>query len=136
MGELKDLRQQQENLVARARDLSNKLYLAGLGAITRLESTSSELLDSALEKGKTAFGEAGETKPKALLVSRGALEEARALAEAAPQKSRKLYQQALEAGREDSNNDFLAFGYGAIKTARAEGEKLFNELVTAGQQRS
>ncbi len=32
MGELKDLREQSETLVNRAKELGNKLYLAGLGA--------------------------------------------------------------------------------------------------------
>lgn len=32
MGELKDLREEQDKLLSRVKDFGNKLYLAGLGA--------------------------------------------------------------------------------------------------------
>ena len=142
MGELKDLRAQQENLVNRARELSNKLYLAGLGAVTKAEATSSELLDQYVARGTTELGEAAEGKPKALLASRGALAAARELLEAAPEKRKALYERFVDAGRAQrgekaaETNEFLLAGLGAVKTAREESEKLFNELVAAGEQRA
>ena len=72
MGELKDLREQSESLVNRAKELGNKLYLAGLGAYDKAEEGSEELLNKYVEAGTKAFGEDAEGKPKALLAGRGA----------------------------------------------------------------
>lgn len=142
MGELKDIRAQQENLVNRARDLGNKLYLAGLGAVTKAEATSGELLDEYVARGTAELGEAAEGKPKALLASRGALAAARELLEAAPEKRKALYERFVDAGRSQrgekaaETNEILLAGLGAVQTAREESEKLFNELVAAGEQRA
>ena len=142
MGELKDLRAQQENLVNRARELGNKLYLAGLGAVTKAEVTSNELLDEYVARGTAELGDAAADKPKALLASRGALAAARELLESAPEKRKALYERLVEAGRAErgekaaDTNEFLLAGLGAVKTAREEGEKLFNELVATGEQRA
>ena len=142
MGELKDLRAQQENLVNRAHELGNKLYLAGLGAVTKAEATSGELLDEYVARGTAELGESAEGKPKALLASRGALAAARELLEAAPEKRKALYERFVDAGRSQrgekaaETNEFLLAGLGAVQTAREESEKLFNELVAAGEQRA
>ena len=69
MGELKDLREQSESLVNRAKELANKLYLAGLGAYDKAEEGSEELLSKYVEAGTEAFGEDAEGKPKALLAA-------------------------------------------------------------------
>ncbi|MCK5873309.1 MAG: hypothetical protein KAG82_01325 [Alcanivoracaceae bacterium] len=142
MGELKDIRAQQENLVNRARELGNKLYLAGLGAVTKAEATSGELLDEYVARGTAELGEAAEGKPKAVLASRGALAAARELLEAAPEKRKALYERFVDAGRSQrgekaaETNEILLAGLGAVQTAREESEKLFNELVAAGEQRA
>lgn len=142
MGELKDLRAQQENLVNRARALGNKLYLAGLGAVTKAEATSNELLDEYVARGAAELGDAAAAKPKALLASRGALAAARELLESAPEKSKALYESLVEAGRNErgekaaATNEILLAGLGAVKTVREESEKLFNELVATGEQRA
>lgn len=142
MGELKDLREQQENLVSRARELGNKLYLASLGAVSKAETTSGTLLDEYVARGNQELGEAAEGKPKALLASRGALAAARELLDAAPEKRKALYERLVDAGRSErgekatETNEFLLVGLGAVKTARDESEKLFNELVAAGEHRA
>lgn len=142
MGELKDLRAQQENLVNRARELGNKLYLASRGAATKAEATSGELLDEYVARGTAELGEAAEGKPKALLASRGALVAARELLEAAPEKRKALYERFVDAGRSQrgekaaETSEILLAGLGAVQTAREEGGKLFNELVAAGEQRA
>ncbi len=142
MGELKDIRAQQENLVNRARELGNKLYLAGLGAVTKAEATSGELLDEYVARGTAELGEAAASKPKAVLASRGALAAARELLEAAPEKRKALYQRFVDAGRSQrgekaaETNEILLAGLGAVQTAREESEKLFNELVAVGEQRA
>jgi polyhydroxyalkanoate synthesis regulator phasin len=139
MGELKDLRAQQENLVNRARELGNKLYMAGLGAVSKAETTSNELLDEYVARGTAEFGEAAEGKHKAILASRGALLAARELIETAPEKRKALYERFVDAGRSqrgEDTNEFILAGLGAVQTAREESEKLFNELVSAGEQRA
>lgn len=142
MGELKDLRAQQEQLLNRAKALSNKLYLAGLGAVTKAESTSNDLLDQYVASGSAVLGEKAEGKAKAVLASRGALEAAKELIETAPQKRKALYEKLVAAGSEqrgekaEDTNEFVLAGLGAVLTARSEGEKFFNELVTTGENRA
>ncbi|MGJ3255581.1 MAG: hypothetical protein ACFE0K_04585 [Alcanivorax sp.] len=142
MGELKDLREQSESLVNRAKELGNKLYLAGLGAYDKAEEGSEELLNKYVEAGTEAFGEDADGKPKALLASRGALLAARQLLDTAPEKRQALYEKLVEAGKKErgekaeETNEFVLAGLGAVASAREEGEKLFNELVSAGEKRS
>ena len=141
MGELKDIREQQENLVEKAKEFNRKLYLAGLGAVSKAGSTSDELYDRYVKAGTEAFGEDAEDKPKVVLAGRGLLSNARELVENAPEKRKELYERFLEAGRKErgekaeSTNEVLLAGIGAVITAREEGEKLFEELVEAGEQR-
>ena len=141
MGELKDLREQSESLVNRAKDLGNKLYLAGLGAYDKAEENSEDLLNKYVEAGTAAYGEDAEGKPKALLAGRGALQAARELLDSAPEKRQALYEKLLEAGKKErgekaeETNEYLLAGLGAVATAREEGEKLFNELVSTGEKR-
>lgn len=142
MGELKELREQQESLVARAKDLNRKIYLAGLGAYTKAESTSGELYEKYAATGADALGESAEGKPKALLAGRGLLQAARELVDTAPEKRKALYERFVDAGKKergekaDSTNEFVLAGLGAVLTAREESEKLFNELVAAGEERA
>lgn len=142
MGELKQLREQQETLVARAKDLNRKIYLAGLGAYSKAEGSSGELYEKYAATGATALGESAEGKPKALLAGRGLLQAARELLETAPDKRKELYERFVETGKSErgekaeSTNEFVLAGLGAVKTARTESEKFFNELVTAGEERA
>ncbi|EKF74466.1 hypothetical protein A11A3_08595 [Alcanivorax hongdengensis A-11-3] len=141
MGELKDLREQSETLVNRAKDLGNKLYLAGLGAYDKAEESSEELYSKYVEAGTEAYGDSAEGKSKALLAGRGLLESARSLLETAPEKRQELYEKFVAAGKKergekaDETNEFVLAGLGAVATAREESEKLFNELVAAGEKR-
>ena len=141
MGELKDLREQQESLLARAREANRKIYLAGLGAYSKAENQSSELFDKYVKSGTEKLGEKAEGKPKALLAGRGLLEAAREAVDQAPTKREEMYNQFVKAGSEkrgeqaESTPEYLLAGLGAVVSAREEGEKLFNELVSAGEQR-
>lgn len=142
MGELKDLREQQEELLNRAKELGNKLYLAGLGAYSKAGSTSSELVEKYVEAGSEAFGEEAEGKPKAVLAGRGLIQVARELVDTAPEKRKELYERFVSAGKgergekAEETNEFVLAGIGAVITAREESEKLFNELVAAGEERA
>ncbi|MDF1780938.1 MAG: hypothetical protein P1U67_06535 [Alcanivoracaceae bacterium] len=142
MGELKDLRTQQEQLLGRAKELGNKLYLAGLGAVTKAEASSTEMLEKYSATGSKALGEKAEGKPKAVLVSRGALEAAKELIDAAPEKRKELYETFIAAGskqrgeKADGTNEFVLAGLGAVLTARSEGEKFLNDLIATGEKRA
>ena len=142
MGELKNLREQQESLVARAKEVNRKLYLAGLGAFSKAESTSEELYEKYVAAGSEAFGEQAEGKPRLVLAGRGLLNVARESLETAPEKRKELYERFVQAGRDErgeqasETNEFLLAGIGAVKTAREESQKLFDELVQAGEQRA
>lgn len=140
MGELKNLREQQENLISKAREANRKLYLAGLGAYSKAENTSSELLDKYVQSGSEKLGEKAEGKPKALLAGRGLVEAAREAVDNAPSKREELYNRFVKVGTEkrgeqaESTNEYLLAGLGAVATAREEGEKFINELISAGEQ--
>ena len=60
----------------------------------------------------------------------------------APDKRKALYERFVETGKAErgekaeSTSEFVLAGLGAVKTARAESEKFFNELVTAGEERA
>lgn len=142
MGELKDLRAQQEQLLTRAKALSNKLYLASLGAVTKAEAGSNELLEQYVSTGSQVMGDKAESTPKALLAGRGALEAAKELLNTAPEKRKALYEKFVAAGSEqrgekaEETNEFVLASLGAVLTARSEGEKLFNELVATGEKRT
>lgn len=142
MGELKDIREQQENLVNKAKEFNRKLYLAGLGAVGKAGSTADELYDKYVQTGSEAFGEDAEGKPKVVLAGRGLLSNARELLENAPEKRKELYERFVEAGRKErgekaeSTSEVVLASIGAAITAREESEKLFEELVEAGEERS
>lgn len=57
MGELKALREQQETLVNRAKEVNRKLWLAGLGAVTRVEEEGRARLDQFVAAGRKQQGE-------------------------------------------------------------------------------
>lgn len=142
MGELKELRAQQDQLLSRAKELGNKLYLAGLGAVTKAETGSTELLDKYVTSGSKALGDTANGKPKAVLAGRGALEAAKELLASAPEKRKALYETFIAAGskqrgeKSEETNEILLAGLGAVLTARSEGEKLLNELIATGEKRA
>lgn len=142
MGELKDLREQQENLLDRAKETNRKLYLAALGAISKATETADDLMEKYVSEGREAFGETAEEKPRLVLASRGMLKATRDLVENAPEKRHELYERFVDAGRKErgekaeSTLEFVLAGIGAVITAREESQKLFDELVEAGEKRA
>ena len=140
MGELKDLREQSESLVNRAKELGNKLYLAGLGAYEKAEEGSEELLNKYVENGSKAFGDDAESKPKALLASRGLVVSTRKLIDEAPRKRHELYEQFVASGKQErgekaeETNEFVLAGLGAVSTLREQSQKLFDDLVSTGEK--
>ena len=142
MGELKQLREEQASLVERAKEVNRKIYLAGLGAYSKAEGSSGDLYEKYAISGAAALGESAEGKPKAVLAGRGLVQAARELLETAPEKRKALYERFVETGKKErgepaeSTNEFVLAGLGAVLTVREESEKLFNELVAAGEQRA
>lgn len=140
MGELKELREDQENLLNRVKDFGNKLYLAGLGAYSKAGDSSEELYEQYVEAGTQAYGEDAEEKSKLLLAGRGFTVRAKELLEEAPRKRQELYEQFISTGKEvrgekaETSNEFVLAGLGAVTTAREQGLKLFDELVSAGEK--
>ncbi|MBL7252298.1 phasin family protein [Alloalcanivorax marinus] len=140
MGELKDLREDQEKLLSRVRSFGDKLYLAGLGAYSKAGDSSEELYEQYVEAGSEAYGDDAEGKSKLLLAGRGFTVRARALLEEAPRKRQELYEQFISTGKEargekaETSNEFVLAGLGALTTAREQSRKLFEELVSAGEK--
>lgn len=140
MGELKDIREQQDKLIDRAKTLGNKLYLAGLGAYSKVTDGSEALYDQYLEAGSEVYGDNADGKPKLVLAGRGFVVSTRKLIDEVPAKRRELYEQFIQTGKQergekaDDTNEFVLAGLGAASTLRQESEKLFNDLVSAGEK--
>ena len=110
MGELKEIRDQQDNLIQRAKTLGNKLYLAGLGAYSKAGDSSEELYGKYVQAGQEAYGDEAEGKSKALLASRGLVVSTRKLLDEAPQKRHELYEQFVASGKQERKADKRATG--------------------------
>ena len=140
MAELKELRAQSEELLNRAKELSNKVYLAGLGAYEKGQSGSEELYGKFVTSGTEAFGDDAEKQPKAVLAARGLFINTKNLLETVPEKRVEFYEKLVAAGKEqrgekaDASNEFVLAGFGAVITVRDEAQKLFKDLVAAGEQ--
>ncbi len=141
MGELKDLREQSESLVNRAKELGNKLYLAGLGAYEKAEEGSEELLSKYVETAPKPLATTLKASPKPCWQA-AAPWLLPANCSTAPGKASGPVRKLLEAGKKErgekaeETNEYLLAGLGAVATAREEGEKLFNELVSTGEKRA
>ncbi|ASK35094.1 hypothetical protein [Alloalcanivorax mobilis] len=142
MGELKQLREQQQTLIHRAKRLSNTLYLAGLGAYSKATNHSEALYQRYLEEGTQAYGDDAERKPALLLAGRGAVVSARKLLEDAPAKRGELYEQWIATGKQERGedsaqaNELVLAGIGAVSTLRQRSQRLFDDLVSTGEKES
>lgn len=140
MGELKQLREQQQTLIKRARHLSHTLYLAGVGAYSKATGHSEALYQQYLEEGTQAYGDNAEGKPALLLAGRGAAVSARKLIQDAPAKRGELYEQWVSLGKRErgedveSSNEFVLAGIGAVSALRQGGQRLFDDLVSTGEK--
>ena len=65
---------------------------------------------------------------------------ARQLIDEAPRKRQELYENLVAAGKEqrgekaESSNEFVLAGVGAVSTVREQGQKLLDELISAGEK--
>ena len=74
MGELKNVAETQVGLVERVKGLSNQVYLAGLGLVTKVEEEGQKQLDKLQAAGQAARGEKAAADKKAVLVAFGLVE--------------------------------------------------------------
>ena len=104
MGELKEIRDQQDNLIQRAKALGNKLYLAGLGAYSKAGDSSEELYDKYVQAGQELYEQ---------FVASGKQERGE---------------------KAEETNEFVLAGLGAVSTLREQSQKLFDDLVSTGEK--
>lgn len=151
MGDLKELREQQESLVTRAKGLNHQLVLAGLGGYSLVETEVAKLAEKYAAAGSDVLGDAAADKARALLVARGLFDsavkldvkslttEVKEFWQAVPEKRRSVYEQCVAAGRgeaeDDAHNELAMAGVGAWTRVCSKGQSFFNDLVSAGSAR-
>lgn len=139
MGEPNNLHEQ-DSWRQRARNVSDQLYLAGLGAYSKASNQSRTLYEQCVLAGSQALGDEGDSRSRLLLAGRGLVVNARALADRIPAKRKELYEQLVTAGRNErgdeaeGGNEFVLAGLGAVTRLRQEGQDWFNTLVQAGEK--
>lgn len=118
MGELKNLAKQPLNLVDQARNAAQKVYLANVGAYSKIEVQARTQFAKAIETGKALRG---NDAPKPVLVAAGffeiAKDEVSQLNAATVQEQAKALTQRVRGLRVE------------------DGIKLFDELVAEGEKR-
>lgn len=119
MGELKQLSEQQQNLVERVKSLGQQIYLANLGLASKVEEEGKKQYDKIVAAGTVSRGEAAS---KVEVVAVGVVEVLKAEAE-------KLKADGLK-----TQVDAIKQRLAGLKL-REETQKLFDELVAAGEKR-
>lgn len=122
MGELKQLSESQQNLVERVKSLGQQIYLANLGLATKVEEEGRKQYDKIVAAGTETRGEQAAATSKAVLVAVGLVEVLKGEAE-------KLKTEGLKP-QVDAIRQRLA----GLKL-KEETQKLFDELVAAGEKR-
>ena len=122
MGELKQLSESQQNLVERVKSLGQQIYLANLGLATKVEEEGRKQYDKIVAAGTETRGEQAAATNKAVLVAVGLVEVLKGEAE-------KLKTEGLKP-QVDAIRQRLA----GLKL-KEETQKLFDELVAAGEKR-
>lgn len=119
MGELKQLSESQQGLVERVKSLGQQIYLANLGLATKVEEEGKKQYDKVVAAGTESRGEQGN---KVVLVAVGLVEVLKSEAE-------KLRTEGLKPQVEAIKQRLTG-----IKL-KEETQKLFDELVAAGEKR-
>lgn len=122
MGELKQLSEQQQGLVERVKELGQQVYLANLGLVARAEEEGRKQYDRLVAVGTEVRAEKAAETPKALLVAAGLVQVLKSEAE-------KLSVDSLKAQFDSAKQKLAALNL------KVEGQKLFDELVAAGEKR-
>lgn len=122
MGELKQLSEQQQNLVDRVKSIGQQIYLANLGLASKVEAEGKKQYDKIVAAGTESRGELAAASSKAVLVAVGLVEVLKS--EAEKLKGEGLKQQV------DSIKQRLT----GLKL-KEETQKLFDDLVATGEKR-
>lgn len=134
MGELKDLRNEQESLVNRAKEINRKLWLAGIGAVSKAEEEGRKRLDKYVSAGERAVGTDAADQNRYIVAARGVVvtlrEEGDALVNKLVDAGKKQQGDTTEAG-----NEYVLAVIGAFATLRDESQKIFDDLVATGEKR-
>lgn len=135
MGELKELRSQQETLVHRARDINHKVWLAGLGAVSKVEDQGRKSIDRYVSAGERAIGSEAALKNRYVVAARGLVATLR-------EEGDGMLNKLVDAGRKqqdvataEEGNVYLLALVGALTTLRDESRKIFDDLVASGEKR-
>lgn len=122
MGELKQVSEQQQGLVERVKGLGEQVYLANLGLVAKAEEEGKKQYERLLAVGTEArAGKAAET-PKPMLLVAG-------LVQVLITEVDKLTADNLKQQAEAVKQKLVG-----LKVVE-EGQKLFGELVAAGEKR-
>ncbi|MFZ5757662.1 MAG: phasin family protein [Pseudomonadota bacterium] len=133
MGELKELRSQQESLVERAKEINRKLWLAGLGAVSKAEEEGRKQLDKYRYAGELAIGSEAAEQNRYLVAARGLVATLRS-------EGDELVNKLVEAGKkqkgpEAGDSEYVLAVIGAFATLRDESQRIFDDLVATGEKR-
>lgn len=133
MGELKDLRTQQESLVNRAKEINRKVWLAGLGAVSKAEEQGRKQLDKYVSAGERAIGSEAALKSRYVVAARGLVATIR-------EEGDTLVNKLVEAGKKQQGeteeaNEYVLAVIGAVATLRDESQRIFDDLVATGEKR-
>lgn len=136
MGQLKALREDQDSsLVDRAKEINRKLWLAGLGAVSKAEEEGRKQLDKYVSAGEEAIGEDANGQNRYIVAARGLVVTLR-------EESDSLVNKLVEAGKKqqgnesaEDNNEYLLAVIGAYAKLRDESKRIFDDLVATGEKR-
>lgn len=134
MGDLKALHTQQESLASRAREINRKLWLAGLGAVSKAEEEGRKQIDKYVFAGEQAIGSKAALKHRYVVAARGLIVTLR-------DGSDNLLNRLVEAGKNQQgktaapDNTYMLAAIGAVATLRDGSQKFFDDLVATGEKR-
>lgn len=122
MGELKQVSEQQQGLVERVKSIGEQVYLANLGLVAKAEEEGKKQYDRLLAAGTEVRAEKAAETPKLVLVATG-------LVQVLKTEANKLSADSLKLQVEELKQKLAG-----IKVVE-ESQKLFDELVAAGEKR-
>ncbi|MDO8268206.1 MAG: phasin family protein [Moraxellaceae bacterium] len=122
MGELKQVSEQQQGLVERVKSLGEQVYLANLGLVAKAEEEGKKQYERLIAVGTEARAEKAAETPKPLLVVAGLVQ---VLIDEADKLTAEHIKQQVES---------VKLKLTGLKVVE-ESQKLFGELVAAGEKR-
>lgn len=122
MGELKQVSEREQGLVERVKSLGEQVYLANLGLVAKAEEEGKKHYERLIAVGTEARAEKAAETPKPLLVVAGLVQ---VFIDEADKLTAEHIKQQVES---------VKLKLTGLKVVE-EGQKLFDELVAAGEKR-